>query len=110
MWRRKGEESGLREVKPGKASLTAAMWSMRVWSRAAPEKQALVRDFWIWILKKTFLQDFQSPNLGDYITVVASLSETDRAWDQKQFQGKRQMLSIQESETPVVSLHGVAAG
>lgn len=52
----------------------------------------------MWIRKKAFLWNFQSPDVG--LT----------AWDQKQFQGKRQMLSVQESEMPVVSLRGAAAG
>lgn len=55
------------------------------------------------------IRDFQSPDLGDS-TAVGSFSGTDTAWGQKQCRGNGQLLSIQESEMPVVSLPGVAAG
>lgn len=34
----KGEGSGLREAKPGKAPLTDGMWLRRAWGRAVAEK------------------------------------------------------------------------
>lgn len=92
MWRKeKGEESGLREAKPGKASLTDGVWLLRAWRRALP------RSNWsgfvgcgglLEVDTEKHIRDFQSPDLGDGIT-VGSFTGTDTAWDQKQFSGKR---------------------
>lgn len=108
----KGEESGLREAKPGKASLTVAVWLLRAWRRALQRSDwsgFVGRGGLLEVDTEKDIRDFQSPDLGDGIT-VGSFTGTDKAWDQKQFQGNRQLLSIQESEMPVVSVPRVAAG
>lgn len=104
------EESGLREAKPSKASLTDGVWLLRAWRGAVAEKRLVgICGTRRPPRSRKDIRDFQSPDLGDS-TVVGSFTGTDTAWGQKQCQGNGQLLSIQESEMPVVSLPGVAAG